>query len=222
MYIAFVVTAGRTEEPLDPVRHLTNRSSGKMGYALARAAVRRAAQVTLITGPSEERAPRHANLVRVRTAKEMLEAVRENLDGTDLLIMAAAVGDFTPVQYSEHKIKRNGKLGEINLESTEDILKDVSVRKSDGMLTVGFALETENMLENGRRKLNEKGLDLIVLNNPLEDGAGFSVDSNKVTLLSKSGRTVELPLMSKDAVAEKVLEVVSESVRDESKKSLNV
>ena len=214
---SILVTAGRTQEPLDPIRYLSNRSSGKMGYAIAEVAQRRGAKVTLISGPSDLPVPVEVNFLRVEKAKEMYSAVRSRFGKADALIMAAAVSDFVPITVSPEKIKRihpedssRGKEEKILLElkPSVDILKEMGKRKKEKIL-VGFSLETEDEIKNSKRKLVEKNLDLIVVNNPNVPGAGFEVDTNQVILIDRRGRVEKLPLLSKKEVAEKVLDRVS-------------
>ncbi len=202
-----LVTAGPTEEPLDPVRYVGNRSSGKMGFSLAAAAAQRGADVTLISGPVPLETPRNVRRIDVRTAIEMNNEVLREFPATDVLIMAAAVADFTPVAPAAGKIKREGiKDGRLKIELSPnpDILKEAGRRKQHQIL-VGFALETDDAVVNARRKLREKNLDLIVLNNPTEEGAGFGADTNIVSLFFTDGRTEELPKMAKIDVAHEIL-----------------
>ncbi len=197
-----LVTAGRTEEDLDPVRFLTNRSTGKMGYALAEAARKMGADVVLISGPTHLEVPWGVKVVKVRSAEEMREAVLERFAWCDVLAMAAAVADFRPARVSQSKIKKQDKLV-LELERTPDILAEVAGQK-EGKVVVGFAVETEEEVERGKRKLREKHLDLIVVNNPLVEGAGFGWDTNVVTLIDRNGRVEALPKMSKRELAVKI------------------
>ena len=200
-----LVTAGPTEEPLDPVRVLTNRSSGKMGYALAEAALWAGAEVTLISGPTRLRTPEGIERVDVRTSAEMAEAVHERWEQVDVLIMAAAVSDYRPRQVAGEKIKKRGDSGLVlELEQTEDILGWAGQHKG-GRTLVGFAVETENELANGRAKLESKNLDLIVINNPRHEGAGFDVDTNRVLLLDREGRVDAWPILPKIEVARRLV-----------------
>jgi len=203
-----LVTAGRTEEPLDPIRYLSNRSSGKMGYAIAREAYERGAKVTLISGPSNLSPSSGLNFVQVRTAQEMLSAVRSAFRKADALIMSAAVSDFSPSVISKEKIKRGEQEIVLKLKPTVDILKEMGKMKKEKIL-VGFSLETEDEIKNAKKKLTEKNLDLIVVNNPNIPGAGFEVDTNQVTLIDKRGKIEKLPLLSKKEVASKILDKVS-------------
>ena len=207
-----VITAGGTQEPLDPVRVLTNKSSGRQGYALAQAAVDAGAQVTLITTPTSLTPPVGANMVHVQTAKQMLEAVLRESEGAYALIMAAAVADFRPKTAAQDKIKKEGGVPQIELEATEDILKTVSglgVGAKRPQVVVGFAAESRDLLENASVKLESKGLDLIVANDISATDAGFSVETNRVTLLFADGRKEPLPLMSKMDVADILMERIA-------------
>jgi len=200
-----LITAGPNREPLDPVRYLSNRSSGKMGYALARAAIRRGAEVTLISGPTELEPPAGARLTSVTTAAEMRHAVLEEFSGCTALIMAAAVSDYRPVDFARKKIKRGKCPIELRLEPNPDILKEISTRKNGKML-VGFAAETGELVANAAKKLKDKNLDMIVANNVSEAGAAFDVDTNVATILDRAGTVRSLPLMSKDELAEQILD----------------
>jgi len=205
---SIVVTASRTEEPLDPIRYLSNRSSGKMGYAIAQEAYERGAKVTLISGPSNLTPPSGLNFIPVRTAQEMLSAVRCAFKKADALIMASAVSDFSPTLISKEKIKKGRKEIVLKLRHTVDILKEMGKQKKEKVL-VGFSLETEDEIKNAKKKLAEKNLDLIVVNNPNVPGAGFEVNTNQVTLIDKRGKIEKLPLLSKKEVAGKILDKVS-------------
>lgn len=202
-----LITASRTEEDVDPVRFLTNRSTGKMGYALARVAQRRGAQVVLVSGPTHLSPPENVEWVRVRTAEEMRRAVIERFETCDALVMAAAVANFRPQVFSDQKIKKGGKEWALKLERTADILSELAPVKRDKVM-VGFAVETENPIAHAREKLQKKNLDFIVINNPLVEGAAFGTDTNVVTMLDRKGGTEELPKMSKHKVAEKIMERV--------------
>lgn len=203
-----VVTAGGTAEPIDPVRVITNRSSGKQGYALAQAAVDAGAQVTLISTPVTLTPPVGARVVPVETAQQMLAAVLKESQGCDALIMAAAVADFRPKTRAGNKIKKEGGLPQIELEATEDILKTVSapgVERSGAQrprVVAGFAAESQSLMENAAVKLQSKKLDLIAANDISAEGAGFAVETNRITLLFADGRREALSLMSKNEVAE--------------------
>ncbi len=204
-----IVTAGGTQEPLDPVRVLTNKSSGKQGYALAQAALDAGAEVTLITTPTSLTPPVGANVVHVQTAKQMLDAVLNESTNADVLIMAAAVADFRPKHAASDKIKKEGGVPQIELEGTEDILKAVANRRSEVKrlkMVAGFAAESQNLIENASNKLKSKGLDMIAANDISATDAGFSVETNRVTLLFADGRRESLSLMSKMEVAEIMIE----------------
>jgi len=200
-----VVTAGGTQEFIDPVRIITNRSSGKMGYALAEAARDRGAKVTLITGPTLLTRPVGVEAIDVCTAEEMLQAVKSAISGADVLVMAAAVADYRPKTKAKEKIKKEGAGLTLELERTPDILGEV---KGD-FIRVGFAAESENLVENATQKLRRKNLDLIVANDITAKGSGFGVDSNQVTIIGKDGKAESLPLLHKKEVADKVLDKVA-------------
>jgi phosphopantothenoylcysteine decarboxylase/phosphopantothenate--cysteine ligase len=207
-----LVTAGGTEEPLDPVRVITNRSSGKQGYALAQAAVDAGADVTLITTPRALMAPVGARVIHVQTAKEMLDAVSKEFSESDVLIMAAAVADFRPRDVAENKIKKEGGIPQMELEATEDILKAVAGLRSElkrKQVVAGFAAESQNLLENASNKLQSKKLDLIAANDISAADAGFSVETNRITLLFADGQKESLSLMSKTEAAEIIVERVA-------------
>src|SRR5262249_54568552 len=177
-----LVTAGPTREPIDPVRYIGNRSSGRMGDALAEAALRRGARVVLVSGPTEICPPQQAELVRVETAEQMRRAVLERLGEAGIVIQAAAIGDFRPAQPAAHKIKRSGALN-VQLEPTQDILAEIT-RKSGSRVVIGFAAETDNVLANARKKLEAKSLDAIVANDVAQPGIGFDSERNAVTILT--------------------------------------
>ncbi|MGH9735255.1 MAG: bifunctional phosphopantothenoylcysteine decarboxylase/phosphopantothenate--cysteine ligase CoaBC [Candidatus Acidiferrales bacterium] len=199
-----LVTAGPTREDLDPVRFLTNRSSGKMGYALAEAATRRGAHVILISGPTDLHPPESADWLPVRTAEEMRRAVLEHSSGASIIIMAAAVADYRPAAASSSKIRRAGERLVLELEPTPDILSEISRDKGNRVL-IGFAAETERVVENARAKLSRKGVDLIVANDVTQEGAGFDTDTNIVTLVFRD-REIRLPKLSKLDVANHILD----------------
>ena len=205
--VRVTVTAGPTQESLDPVRYLTNHSSGKMGYAIAREAMLRGAEVTLISGPTALKPVPGVKLVPITTAQDMLEAVQVSLPETDILIKAAAVADYRPAAVSDQKLKKQDGELSIPLERTADILAWVSQHRHPGLFVCGFSMETENMLENSRKKLHKKSLDMIVANNLKTQGAGFGVETNVVTLITKD-EIKELPLMGKDEVAGKLLDEI--------------
>ncbi len=204
------VTAGPTQEALDPVRYLTNHSTGRMGYAIAREAMLRGAQVTLISGPTALKPVPGVKTVDVVTAREMFEAVKSSLPETDILIKAAAVADYRPAQVAQDKIKKkDGELA-IPLERTDDILGWVAEHRHPGLFVCGFSMETRDMVESSRKKLEKKHLDMIAANNLKVAGAGFGVDTNVVTILTKD-ETKELPLMGKDQVAGWLLDEILRS-----------
>ncbi|PSQ77519.1 MAG: bifunctional phosphopantothenoylcysteine decarboxylase/phosphopantothenate--cysteine ligase CoaBC [Bacteroidetes bacterium QH_7_62_13] len=203
-----LVTAGPTREPFDPVRVLTNRSTGTMGYALARAAADRGGNVTLVSGPTTLAPPDGVEVIDVETAEDMNEAVQARRATADLVLMAAAVADYTPAEQSPTKRKKNDDDLVLTLRRTPDILKRVGERKRSDQILVGFAMETDTPHANARRKLEEKNLDWIVLNDLTEDGAGFGPSTNRVTLLSREGTSEDLPLMPKPDVAEAILDRV--------------
>lgn len=203
-----LVTAGPTEEPVDPVRYLSNRSSGKMGYAVAEAARRRGAEVVLVSGPTHLEPPSGIALRRVRTAEEMAAGVFENLADASVVVMTAAVADFRAARVEPGKIKRGVASRVLELEPTEDILAGIARRRRPGQIVVGFAAETDQLVENARGKLEAKKLDLVVANDITQEGAGFDVDTNIVTLVFPDGRTLPLERMSKLEVAGRVLDEV--------------
>ncbi|HEX2094805.1 MAG TPA: bifunctional phosphopantothenoylcysteine decarboxylase/phosphopantothenate--cysteine ligase CoaBC [Longimicrobiaceae bacterium] len=204
-----VVTAGPTREPIDPVRFIGNRSSGRMGYQVAAAAWRRGADVLLVTGPSPLPPPVGVEVRRVETAGEMRDAVADALPGAGVLVMSAAVADFRPLDPAGEKIKKeDGAVPEIRLERTPDVLASTRPLRPEGCVVVGFALETTDLIRNGRRKLEGKGLDLLVLNDANEPGAGFDVETNRVTFLLPDGTDESLPLLQKGEVAERILDRV--------------
>ena len=203
-----IVTAGATREPIDPVRFLSNHSSGKMGVALARAAWRRGADVTLIVGHVDIPLPPEILTVKTDTVREMSEAVAEKLLATDVLIMAAAPADFRPASEAPQKIKKGRTAPKIVLEPTEDILKSTIARRKKKSVIVGFALETTDALQNAKAKLKSKELDFVVLNDATEPGAGFGVDTNRVTVIARNGKAEELELMSKTDLADVLLDRV--------------
>lgn len=203
------VTAGPTQESLDPVRYLTNHSTGRMGYAIAREAMLRGAEVTLISGPVSLAPPPFVKVVPVVTAQDMFEAVAARLNDTDILIKAAAVADYRPAHVAEDKIKKTGAgdLNQLALERTQDILGWVAQHRHEGLYVCGFSMETQNMLENSAAKLEKKKLDMVVANNLKVAGAGFGVDTNVVTMITQNG-VQELPLMSKNEVAGQLLSAI--------------
>jgi phosphopantothenoylcysteine decarboxylase / phosphopantothenate---cysteine ligase len=198
-----LITAGPTFEDIDPVRFIGNRSSGKMGYALAKAAFLRGADVTLISGNSSEIAYQEINLISIRSADEMKKAVDKELKKNDILIMSAAVADYKPAKVSSKKLKKEKNLTEIKITKTADILSSV---KKENKIVLGFALETDNEIANAKKKLKEKQLDMIVLNSLKDKKSGFEFDTNKVTIIKKTGKAIKLPLQSKFQVANKILD----------------
>lgn len=202
-----LVTAGPTREALDPVRYLTNHSTGKMGYAVARAASRRGADVTLVTGPTELPPPRFCTVVPVTSAAEMFEAVTTRSREMDVIVKAAAVADYTPAQVAGDKIKKSDADLTLPLTRTQDILGWLGAHKRPGQFLCGFSMETRDMLENSRKKLQKKNLDLIAANNVKVPGAGFAGDTNVLTLIAPEFEE-ELPLLSKDAAAHRLLDLI--------------
>ena len=208
-----LVTAGPTREALDPVRFISNRSSGKMGVAIGAAAWRRGARVTLVTGPLGTPAPVGVEIVSVESTADMHAAVAVALPQADVLVMAAAPSDFRPEAAADQKIKKSAAPDHIALAPTADILKSTVAQRMAGTIVVGFALETENVLDNARGKLASKALDLIVVNDATEAGAGFEVDTNRVTLIARDRDAEALPLLSKGDVAEAILDRVEDMIR---------
>lgn len=202
-----LVTAGPTQEAIDPVRYLTNHSSGRMGYAIAKAAANRGAAVTLVSGPTALEKPAYVETVDVVTAQQMYDAVTALAPDMDVVIKAAAVADYRPVSIADNKLKKNDEDLSIPLERTKDILGTLGANKRPGQFLCGFSMETENMLENSRAKLAKKNLDMIAANNVKQEGAGFAVDTNILTLITEDGETA-LPLMSKDAAADALLDAI--------------
>lgn len=202
-----LVTAGPTVEAIDPVRYITNHSTGKMGYAIARQAMLKGARVTLVTGPVAIDPPMFVDVVPVTSARDMFEAVTSRAAEQDIIIKAAAVADYTPVTTATEKIKKKDGESDIALTRTKDILGWLGQHRKEGQFLCGFSMETENMLENSRKKLTKKNVDMIVANNLKVQGAGFGGDTNVVTLITED-KTVELPLQSKEDVAGKLLEEI--------------
>ncbi|MGN0368895.1 MAG: bifunctional phosphopantothenoylcysteine decarboxylase/phosphopantothenate--cysteine ligase CoaBC [Wujia sp.] len=198
-----LVTAGATREAIDPVRYITNHSTGKMGYALARTAMLRGAKVTLVTGQTNIETPLFVDVVSVQSAKDMYEAVKAHADKQDIIVKAAAVADYRPTHVSDEKIKKKDGDMCIEMERTDDILAYLGENKKDGQILCGFSMETENLLENSRKKLEKKNVDMIAANNLKVEGAGFGVDTNVVTLISKE-KTEELPMLSKEETADRI------------------
>lgn len=200
-----LVTAGPTQEKLDPVRYISNHSTGKMGYAIALAAVRRGADVTLVSGKTNLQAPSGVRFVPVVSAADMAEAVKAAAFEQDIIIKAAAVADYRPAAVADEKMKKKDGELSIALERTEDILAWLGNHRQEGQILCGFSMETEHLLENSRAKLNKKKIDMIVANNLRQEGAGFGTDTNVVTLLTKEGAE-ELPMLSKEEVADRLLD----------------
>ena len=204
-----LVTAGPTQEPIDPVRYLTNHSSGKMGYAIAKVCSMRGAEVTLVSGKTAIKPPLFVDVVPVTTAREMYEAVTGRSDRQDIVIKAAAVADYRPKTISEQKVKKTDGELSIEMERTDDILKYLGEHKRANQFLCGFSMETEHMLENSRKKLKKKNLDMIVANNVKVEGAGFAGDTNIVTLITGDDET-QLPLLSKEETAVEIMNKILE------------
>ncbi len=203
-----IITAGPTVEALDPMRYITNRSTGKMGYSIAKEAIKRGAEVTLISGPTKLEPPKKLkNLIKIESAEEMYEAVINNLDENDVVIKSAAVADYKPKEYSSKKIKKSDEDLVIRLDRNKDIAYEIGKVKKDKIL-VGFAAETNDLIENATKKVKKKNLDFIVANDLTKEGAGFGVDTNIVKIIDKEGSIVEYPIMTKDEVANVILDKV--------------
>ena len=198
-----LVTAGPTQESIDPVRYITNHSTGKMGYSIAKIAAYRGAEVILVSGPVNIPKPGHVKIINVISAKDMFEAVKKEFLNCDIIIKAAAVADYKPKNYSDEKIKKKDNELNIELEKTDDILKYLGENKKEGQLLIGFSMETSNMEENSKAKLVKKNLDMIVANNLKDKGAGFGTDTNIVTLITAK-ESKKLEMMSKDKVADEI------------------
>jgi phosphopantothenoylcysteine decarboxylase/phosphopantothenate--cysteine ligase len=204
-----LITTGATREAIDPVRFISNNSSGKMGFAVARAARERGADVTVVAGVTSAGEPPDVKVVRGISAEEMHQAVMAELPDATVFIGAAAVADYRPSELAASKIKKTGEQMTLTLDKTPDILSDVSKNRHDGLLVVGFAAETNNVLDYARTKLEKKNLDLVIANDVSKQGAGFDIDTNIITILNRNGDApVELPLMSKLEAAHKVLDAV--------------
>jgi phosphopantothenoylcysteine decarboxylase/phosphopantothenate--cysteine ligase len=212
-----VVTAGGTQEPVDPVRYVSNHSSGKMGYALAEAARDRGAKVTLITAPVSLLEPEGVEVVKINTAQEMLQAVEKATRQADALVMAAAVADYRPAKVAKDKIKKEESGLTLRLECTPDILGSIK----GNLLKVGFAAESGNLVENARQKRKQKGLDFIVANDITTKDSGFGTDTNRVTIIDRQGKVDSLPLMPKREVADKVLDKVAKLLRKQKSQKSN-
>lgn len=203
-----LVTAGPTAEAIDPVRYITNHSTGKMGYAIAKAAMERGAEVTLVSGPVNITPPMFVDVINITSAAEMADAVKSKAGECDIIIKSAAVADYRPKTVAAEKIKKkDGEGSSIELERTEDILSYLGAHKREGQFICGFSMETENMLENSQKKLKKKNVDMIVANNLRTAGAGFGTDTNVVTLITADGAN-ELPIMSKEDVAHAILDEI--------------
>lgn len=202
-----LVTAGPTQESIDPVRYISNHSTGKMGFAVARQAMLRGAEVTLVKGPTDIEPPPFVNVVNIVSAQDMFEAVRDNFENCDIIIKSAAVADYRPSSVSDQKIKKKSGDMSISLERTQDILAYLGEHRRKGQFICGFSMETENMLENSRAKLNKKNIDMICANNLRQAGAGFAGDTNVVTLITPDYEE-ELPLLSKDETASRILDFI--------------
>jgi phosphopantothenoylcysteine decarboxylase / phosphopantothenate---cysteine ligase len=203
-----LVTAGPTYEDIDPVRFIGNRSSGKMGYNIAKAAFLRGANVTLITGPINENIYPEIKVIKIRSSAEMKKAVHDEIKNNDILIMAAAVADYKPVEVSSRKMKKDDKLSQIKLYPTDDILSSLKLSRKK---RIGFALETENEKENALKKLKSKNLDLIVLNSLNDKNSGFEYNTNKITIIHKNGKQIDFPLKSKFQVANTIISEILKS-----------
>lgn len=209
-----LITAGATRESIDPVRFITNHSSGKMGFALAKAAMLRGAEVTLVTGHTEAAPPMFVHTLPVTSAQDMFEAVTREAAAADYVIKAAAVADYTPVSMADHKLKKSDQDLTIQLKRTKDILKYLGQHKKQGQLLCGFAMETEDLLENARKKLESKNCDLICANSLREEGAGFGADTNRITLLTREKET-QLELMTKEQAAHRILDTLRYELSNE-------
>lgn len=202
-----LITAGATKEAIDPVRFITNHSTGKMGYALARMAMLRGANVTLVSGATSIEPPKFVNVINITSAKDMFEVVRDNFCKQDIIIKAAAVADYKPCNVVDEKIKKKSENMSIQLERTTDILSYLGENRTSKQFICGFSMETENMLENSKNKLEKKKIDMIAANNLKVEGAGFGTDTNVMTLILKD-EIIELPIMSKEEVADKILDKI--------------
>lgn len=200
-----LVTAGPTREAIDPVRFITNHSSGKMGYAIALACMQRGAEVTLVTGPASQEPPRFVKVVPAVSAKDMFEAVKDNYRDQDIIIKAAAVADYRPKEIAENKIKKSEDHIEIRLEKTQDILGFLGQNRREGQFLCGFSMETQDVIENSKKKLLKKQIDMIAANNLKEAGAGFGTDTNIITVITKDGSET-LPIMTKDEAAHSLID----------------
>lgn len=209
-----LVTAGPTQESVDPVRYITNHSTGKMGYAIARVCMQRGAQVTLVSGPVSLKPPEFVTTVPVKTAREMFEAVTERAEDQDIIIKAAAVADYRPRHVSSEKVKKQDGELSIEMERTDDILAYLGAHKRENQFLCGFSMETEHMLENSRKKLQKKNLDMIVANNVKVEGAGFAVDTNVATIITGADE-ISLGMLSKEETAARILDQILKMRRKE-------
>jgi phosphopantothenoylcysteine decarboxylase/phosphopantothenate--cysteine ligase len=210
-----LITVGGTREAIDPVRYISNHSSGKMGFAVAEAARTRGADVTVVAGATSVDPPADVRVVRVTSAREMHAAVMENLAGTTVFIAAAAVADYAPAQAAATKIKKNGQdMLNLELTKTRDILADVAGNRQNGLIVAGFAAETNDVINYARSKMEKKGLDLVVANDITKDGAGFNTDTNIATILTQNGGQIDVPLMSKRELADKILDEIVKLRKD--------
>lgn len=206
-----LVTAGATVEAIDPVRFISNHSTGKMGYAIANAAALRGAEVTLISGKAHIEPPRFVKLINVTSAEEMFNAVKDNMAGQDIIIKSAAVADYTPIKTADEKIKKTDNDLSIGLKRTTDILKYIGENREEGQFVCGFSMETENLVENSKKKLIKKNIDMIAANNLKVEGAGFGTDTNIITIITRDN-IKEFPIMSKDETAVKILDEILHSI----------
>lgn len=204
----FLITAGPTVEPIDPVRYLSNRSSGKMGYALARAALKAGHSVTLVSGPTNLIPPEDADVIAVETAREMQKAAMSFAKKADIIIKTAAVADFRPVKTAKHKIKKHDATLLIRLVPNPDILKKLGRSKRKNQILVGFAAETRDLIKNSLKKIREKNLDWIVVNDVSRKDIGFGSNNNAATLIDRDGKKTKLPKQSKDRLAESLIRVI--------------
>ncbi len=202
-----LVTAGPTREKIDPVRFISNHSTGKMGYAIARHCMQRGAEVTLISGKTQLEPPLFVKMVEVESAADMFEAVKECYQSQDIIIKSAAVADYRPISVSEEKVKKKDEELSIALERTADILQFLGENRKEGQFICGFSMETEHLVENSRAKLEKKHVDMIAANNLKQEGAGFGTDTNVVTLITKD-ECMELPMMSKEDVAKHIIDTI--------------
>lgn len=208
-----LITAGPTREAIDPVRYITNHSSGKMGYAMAKVCAARGAEVTLVTGPTTIAKPLFAKVIPVTTAKEMFEAVKAEAENADIVCKAAAVADYRPKYVSDEKVKKSDGSMVLEMEKTDDILKYLGEHKNEGQFLCGFSMETENMIENSRIKLEKKNLDMIAANNLKVEGAGFQGDTNIMTLITKRDEE-QLPLLSKEETAARIFDKILKQINE--------